>query len=44
MSRTEAQIAADRARYEEHQRKGLAATPHALPPPSARPERYARCS
>lgn len=37
MSRTPEQIAADRARYEEHQRKGLQSTPRALPPPSALP-------
>lgn len=30
-------IAADRARYEEHQRKGLNAAPKALPAPSPRP-------
>lgn len=30
-------IAADRARYEEHQRKGLNAAPQALPAPSPRP-------
>lgn len=30
-------IAADRARYEDHQRKGLNAAPRALPDPSARP-------
>ncbi len=30
-------IAADRARYEEHQRKGLTAAPSALPAPSPRP-------
>jgi urea carboxylase-associated protein 2 len=37
MSRTPDQIAADRARYEEHQRKGLQNTPKALPGPSAVP-------
>ena len=37
MSRTEQQIAADRARYEEHQRKGLENAPRALPGPSAIP-------
>ena len=37
MSRTAEQIAADRARYEEHQRKGLQAAPRALPEPSALP-------
>ena len=31
MSRTPDQIAADRARYEEHQRKGLQNAPKALP-------------
>ena len=30
-------IAADRARYEDHQRKGLQAAPRALPAPSPRP-------
>jgi uncharacterized protein len=35
MSRTPEQIAADRARYEEHQRKGLLFAPKALPGPSA---------
>lgn len=30
-------IAADRARYEDHQRKGLSAAPGALPQPSPRP-------
>jgi urea carboxylase-associated protein 2 len=34
MSRTPEQIAADRARYEEHQRKGLEFAPKALPGPS----------
>lgn len=37
MSRTPDQIAADRARYEEHQRKGLQNAPRALPGPSALP-------
>jgi len=37
MSRTPDQIAADRARYEEHQRKGLQSAPRALPGPSAIP-------
>jgi hypothetical protein len=37
MSRTQEQIAADRARYEEHQRKGLQNAPKALPGPSAIP-------
>jgi urea carboxylase-associated protein 2 len=37
MSRTPDQIAADRARYEEHQRKGLQNAPKALPGPSAVP-------
>ncbi len=37
MSRTADQIAADRARYEEHQRKGLQNAPKALPGPSAVP-------
>lgn len=37
MSRTVDQIAADRARYEEHQRKGLQNAPKALPGPSAVP-------
>ncbi|UXN69716.1 DUF1989 domain-containing protein [Devosia neptuniae] len=37
MSRTPEQIAADRARYEEHQRKGLQNAPKALPAPSAIP-------
>lgn len=37
MSRTPQQIAADRARYEEHQRKGLQAAPKALPPASPIP-------
>lgn len=37
MSRTPEQIAADRARYEEHQRKGLQNAPRALPGPSALP-------
>lgn len=37
MSRTPDQIAADRARYEEHQRKGLQNAPKALPGPSAIP-------
>lgn len=37
MSRTPDQIAADRARYEEHQRKGLQNAPKALPTPSAIP-------
>jgi urea carboxylase-associated protein 2 len=37
MSRTAEQIAADRARYEEHQRKGLQNAPRALPRPSAVP-------
>ena len=31
MSRTPDQIEADRARYEEHQRKGLQNAPKALP-------------
>jgi len=30
-------IAANRARYEDHQRKGLSSAPRALPPPSPRP-------
>jgi uncharacterized protein len=37
MSRTPGQIAADRARYEEHQRKGLEFAPKALPGPSPIP-------
>ena len=37
MSRTPDQIAADRARYEDHQRKGLENAPSALPGPSAIP-------
>lgn len=37
MSRTAEQIAADRARYEEHQRKGLLNAPRALPGPSPLP-------
>ena len=37
MSRTAAQIAADRARYEEHQRKGLEFAPKAMPGPSPLP-------
>ncbi len=37
MSRTPEQIAADRARYEEHQRKGLEFAPKALPGPSPLP-------
>lgn len=37
MSRTAEQIAADRARYEDHQRKGLQNAPKALPGPSAVP-------
>ncbi len=37
MSRTPEQIAADRARYEEHQRKGLAFATKALPEASALP-------
>lgn len=37
MSRTPAQIAADRARYEEHQRKGLAFATRALPEASPKP-------
>lgn len=37
MSRTPEQIAADRARYEEHQRKGLEFAPRALPEPSPLP-------
>lgn len=37
MSRTVDQIAADRARYEEHQRKGLRFAPKALPAPSPIP-------
>jgi uncharacterized protein len=37
MSRTAEQIAADRARYEEHQRKGLSFATKALPEPSPRP-------
>ncbi|MDB5537504.1 MAG: hypothetical protein JWQ65_2379, partial [Devosia sp.] len=37
MSRTQEQIAADRGRYEEHQRKGLQNAPKALPGPSAIP-------
>lgn len=37
MSRTAEQIAADRARYEEHQRKGLQNAPKALPGPSVVP-------
>lgn len=35
--RTAAEIAADRARYEEHQRRGLDYAPKALPGPSPRP-------
>ena len=37
MSRTPEQIAADRARYEEHQRRGLKFAPKALPGPSPIP-------
>ncbi|RYH02059.1 MAG: DUF1989 domain-containing protein [Alphaproteobacteria bacterium] len=37
MSRTPDQIAADRARYEEHQKKGLEFAPRALPEPSPLP-------
>jgi urea carboxylase-associated protein 2 len=37
LHRPEAEIAANRARYEEHQRKGLLNAPKALPPPSPRP-------
>jgi len=37
MSRTPDQIAADRARYEEHQKKGLESAPRALPEPSPLP-------
>jgi len=37
MSRTPDQIAADRARYEEHQRLGLQNAPRALPGPNAVP-------
>ena len=37
MSRTPEQIAADRARYEEHQKKGLAFATRALPEASAVP-------
>lgn len=37
MSRTAEQIAADRTRYEEHQRKGLQFAPKALPAPSPLP-------
>jgi uncharacterized protein len=37
MSRTPEQIAADRARYDEHQRKGLTFAPKALPGPSPIP-------
>lgn len=37
MSRSPEQIAADRARYEEHQRKGLQFAPKALPGPSPLP-------
>ncbi|MDB5506280.1 MAG: urea carboxylase-associated protein [Devosia sp.] len=37
MSRTAEQIAADRARYEEHQRRGLDNAPRALPGPSGVP-------
>lgn len=37
MSRTPEQIAADRTRYEEHQRKGLEFAPKALPDPSPLP-------
>jgi urea carboxylase-associated protein 2 len=37
MSRTPEQIAADRARYEEHQKKGLQFAPKALPGPSPIP-------
>jgi urea carboxylase-associated protein 2 len=37
MSRTAQQIAADRARYEEHQRKGLGFAPKALPAASPLP-------
>lgn len=35
--RTAEQIAADRARYDAHQRRGLEAAPRALPPPSPLP-------
>ncbi len=35
--RTAAEIAADRRRYEEHQKTGLEQSPRALPGPSARP-------
>ena len=37
MSRTAQQIAADRARYEDHQRRGLQFAPKALPGPSPLP-------
>jgi len=37
MSRTLEQIAADRARYDEHQKKGLEFAPRALPEPSPLP-------
>lgn len=37
MSRTQDQIAADQARYEEHQRKGLDSAPRDLPGPSIVP-------
>ena len=37
MSRTPDQIAADRARYEDHQRRGLQQAPRALPGPSPVP-------
>ena len=37
MTRTAQQIAADRARYEEHQRRGLQFSPKALPGPSPLP-------
>ena len=37
MSRTPDQIAADRARYDDHQRKGLEFAPKALPDPSVLP-------
>jgi uncharacterized protein len=37
LHRPASEIAANRARYEAHQRKGLGTAPKALPPPSARP-------
>lgn len=41
--RSEEEIAANRARYEEHQRQGLSATPKALPGNSAKPAPAVTC-